>query len=649
VLAVLAFHTGALSAGWVGVDLFFVLSGFLITGLLLSEHERAGRISLRGFWVRRARRLLPGLAMLLALVAVFAVTTPGTWVPPAVSDVLGSASYSANWVRVVGEVGYWDQFRLPGPLEHTWSLAVEEQFYLVWPLVVIPILTRWGRRGLTWAAGIGVILLGSLQFVLAAGGADIERIYVGTDTRAPAFLLGAWCVLALDGQHHQRSGEREPRSAQWGLGLALVGLATACVVLDGNSRATYMGPLLVTSAFGALAVTFAARLHCDTGWSRVVTALPLRWIGRWSYGIYLFHWPLVVVLRGWQVPPSIRFAVVVALSTGLAALSYELVEHPIRLGRVRLAALVPAAATATVVAALVAVTVTGPAALANERLDDTDVAELLAPLAAADTDTSAPAQPSTSPASTSTLIAESTIASGRAESATSEYVPTADAPEAVPPRRPDRILVLGDSVPYHLRSALEAAADQSGLQLAVRAAPGCIPSPDSVDQIRVENNEVCAALSANLGRDLATYRPGMLVAYYGLSGPEVRWNGKVFPSCTPNGRVALTEQLERMLDASEHAGVTMALVPPLEPPAVDWIQRGPQVDGWRCYLDTYDKFLTEHPEVVLVPIVELLCPQLRCRSELYGVRLFEDGIHYSDAGAQLIAPWLLNEFVSSIP
>jgi peptidoglycan/LPS O-acetylase OafA/YrhL len=626
VLAVLAFHSGALRAGWVGVDVFFALSGFLITGLIVAEFERTGTVSLTRFWGRRARRLLPARALLFLVVAVGAATTPGAWVGATASDVWGSATYTANWVRLAGDVGYWDQFRAPGPLEHTWSLAVEEQFYVVWPVLMVVVLRRWGRRGAVCLAAVAALATAAAQVGLALAGSGVERLYVGTDTRAPAFALGAWCVLAAD--------PRVARSSQWrrlvpgAAGAGLAALFGACVLLDGDARSTYVGPLLVTSAVGALTVLAAA--HTRAGrLAPVVTAAPLRWIGRWSYGIYLYHWPVVVALRGWEVAPAVRFAVVAAVATVAAALSYELVEHPIRSGRLRLRALVPAAAAAIAAAGLASVALAGGAlaagGLAGQRLDDAQVAELLAPLGgapAAGAQGAADDLPGPTAAGTDT-----TLAPARA-------------------LHTDRVLVAGDSVPFHLRSALERAAAAAGLEVAVRAAPGCVPSPLTADQYRAENDELCARLVEQLPRDLDTYRPATLVVYYGLSGPEVREGGRTYDACAADGRSALTAQLGRILAAADGVGTRVALVPPLEPPAVDFVDRGAQLAGWRCYLAAYDAFGADHPDVDVVPILDLLCPQMRCRRELFGVALFRDGIHYSDDGAAAMAPWLLDQIAA---
>ena len=194
VVAVVIFHAGHLRGGYLGVDLFFVLSGFLITSLLLREHTTTGRIGLIGFWARRARRLLPALAVMLLGVALFAATiaTPRE-IETLRGDVWATIGYVANWRAITSGHDYWALFRSPSPLEHTWSLAIEEQFYLLWPLVIVG-LAAFGRNTLSRRV-IGLSLFGAtgswLIMQLTYDTANTARAYYGTDARAGALLIGA--------------------------------------------------------------------------------------------------------------------------------------------------------------------------------------------------------------------------------------------------------------------------------------------------------------------------------------------------------------------------------------------------------------------------------------------------------------------------
>ena len=314
VAAVLAFHTGVLRAGWIGVDVFFALSGYLITGLLLAEANRFGGIRLGEFWRRRARRLFPAIALLLALIALFDLIGSDAWRGPSRADVWGTVTYTANWVRLAEARSYWDLFTAPSPLEHVWSLAIEEQFYVVWPLVFL-LAWRWrGRRGATAAAAVlaGAFSVWQLWLGAAASG-GFERIYVGTDTRAPAFLFGALLVACAD------AGGRCLRSAARIVPLGIAALVVAAVRFDGEARFTYTGGLLAASTVGAITVWAAARLDRTSLPGRMLAVRPLQLVGRWSYGIYLFHWPVVVLLGAQRFDPWVQFAIVSLASTALAA------------------------------------------------------------------------------------------------------------------------------------------------------------------------------------------------------------------------------------------------------------------------------------------------------------------------------------------
>ena len=196
VAAVILYH-GQVSwakGGFLGVDVFFVLSGFLITSLLLTEHEKTGRIGLTAFWSRRARRLLPALFLVLAAVALYAVV----WAQPSElgtirGDGLASLLYVSNWKFIYTGASYFQAFQSPSPLTHTWSLAIEEQWYLLWPLAVILMMRVFrGNRKTMTAAIVGLALASAtLMAVLFHPGSDPSRVYYGTDTRSQALLVGA--------------------------------------------------------------------------------------------------------------------------------------------------------------------------------------------------------------------------------------------------------------------------------------------------------------------------------------------------------------------------------------------------------------------------------------------------------------------------
>ncbi|MFC6882238.1 acyltransferase family protein [Actinomadura yumaensis] len=330
ILGVLLFHTGHFGGGFLGVDLFFVLSGFLITGLLLDEtRARGGRLDLVAFWGRRARRLLPALAVTIAGTLLLCwASGPPALLRFALDDAPWVAANLANWHFVAERVGYWDAADTRG-FAHLWSIAVEEQFYLLWPLV-LALVARGPRahRRVAAVAAAGAALSLVLMIVLADP-ADTTRVYEGTDTRAFSLLLGALMATAPVSRLLARAGR--PACAWTGLALAC-GIGTYWAAVGGqDSPMLFRGGLFLHAL--ACAVLIACAAHAPNApFGRVLAVRPLRWLGQISYSLYLWHWPLTLLLSeerlgiaGWS-----RTAVVVAASVAAAWLSKVLVEDPIR-------------------------------------------------------------------------------------------------------------------------------------------------------------------------------------------------------------------------------------------------------------------------------------------------------------------------------
>jgi len=330
VIGVLVFHDDRLGGGFLGVDLFFAVSGLLITSLLIDEHDRSGTIDLIGFWGRRLRRLLPAALMLLvATVIVFRLfADTGEWIV-ARTDAPWAQFYVANWHLIASGNSYWDSFAAPSAFEHLWSLAIEEQFYLVWPVVVMVVLARWQLRDLTVVVAVGTIL-SIAAMVLIFDGGDPTRVYMGTDTRAFSLLVGALFALpAIRGQINRFVGNRARFATVIAVSL-LGGIGVMWVVAKGSSDWLFRGGLPAHSAMSALLAAFV--VSGLTHVSSVLSARPLVAIGRLSYSLYLWHWPVFVfvnpdrfALDGWLIT-VIRFAVSLVLSVA----SYRLVEKPVR-------------------------------------------------------------------------------------------------------------------------------------------------------------------------------------------------------------------------------------------------------------------------------------------------------------------------------
>jgi peptidoglycan/LPS O-acetylase OafA/YrhL len=345
VTAVLLFHGGVywLSGGFLGVDAFFVLSGFLITSLLLTERARTGRIRLGAFWLRRVRRLVPALLLvLLFVVAVFTNLLSQLEVTLLRGDSYAAMFYVANWRMIYRGDDYFAQTSAPSPLQHTWSLGIEEQFYLVWPLLVVVVLAFGLRRALVDLCLLGVAV-SALLAALLYDPLAVNRDYFGTDTRAQALLIG--CALGA-GLMAFREKRATVRPGQRILShRASVALSVAAVVAIGVvgwlwTHATGTGALLYYGGFTAgavaVAVVLAHAVLMPAGLiARVLAVAPLVWLGRISYGVYLWHWPLFELLNaehtGLNRGPllALRLTVTVAVS----ALSFILLEEPIRTGR----------------------------------------------------------------------------------------------------------------------------------------------------------------------------------------------------------------------------------------------------------------------------------------------------------------------------
>jgi peptidoglycan/LPS O-acetylase OafA/YrhL len=318
-LAVLSFHAwpAIAPAGYIGVDVFFVLSGYLITRILLAEHADFGAIDLRAFWVRRGLRLLPALALLLAFVACYVmIAAPPNVAGQTTLGMLSSVFYYTDFVSVAnGAVGI---------VGHTWSLAVEEQFYLVWPLVIVVALRLKGARGVLVVACIGAVLSFAMQVSLAAHGAASRRLLYAPDTNAEALLVGCAVAAAASLGWVERM---RAEALRWG---AYAGVAVLAVTYATAPGIETVAPFTLTVVALATAGLILGITSQRLPVRRVLASPPMVALGRMSYAIYLWHYPVFLLLadalRGWPAP--VLWAATLTITLIAARVSDVFVERP---------------------------------------------------------------------------------------------------------------------------------------------------------------------------------------------------------------------------------------------------------------------------------------------------------------------------------
>jgi peptidoglycan/LPS O-acetylase OafA/YrhL len=340
VLAVFFYHARVswMPGGFLGVDVFFVISGYLITSLLLREFRGAGHVSLGRFWLRRARRLLPAVGVLIAVTMVAAAILQPDRIDELRGDAVASLAYVANWHFVFVEQSYFEQFQAPSLFTHLWSLSVEEQFYLFWPLVFAAGMKLFGRGRLLLGVLAGAVGSVALAWVLFDPGSDASRVYYGTDTHAVGLLAGV--ALALVWSPIQL--RRHRGGPLVGPILDLVGALALCYVLlcfvgvHDYDLALWHGGYAWLSLATTLLV--AALAHPAARIGELMGSRPALWLGLRSYSFYLWHWPVLALTQPGidvSLPRGVLIPLQLALVLALADLSYRYVELPFR-GKARL-------------------------------------------------------------------------------------------------------------------------------------------------------------------------------------------------------------------------------------------------------------------------------------------------------------------------
>jgi peptidoglycan/LPS O-acetylase OafA/YrhL len=635
---VLAEHGGVpgMGGGFLGVDVFFVLSGFLITSLLLDELGRSGRIDLGDFWIRRARRLLPALVLMVLTVAVGRQFFSPEAIARLRDDAVAAFFWVANWMFVADKTDYFSQGAPPSPLQHAWSLGVEEQYYIGWPLLLVAVavvLAARARRRRGWATVGGVRLavfvlatLGALASaaaaILLASDTSRNRVYFGTDTRAQALLVGAAASALLVSDWSSLNRGWSLIRSRWGkwtarllpvIGLSLLGVATHYAT--GSVREFHEG-LLIAVAIAAVLVIAPVALDQRGPVAAVLAWGPVAWLGTISYGVYLWHWPIFLVLNGERTGWSglSLFGVRCAATLLVSTVSWWAIERPIRAWRpVRVPMLPLAGATAATAAAVTMLVVPVSPRPGGGPLDGS------LPPGVSSVAVVSPSPPKG-------LIPARTVAQRD-------------------PRRPFTVSVFGDSIGWTLMHFLPST---PGFQFIDHTVIGCSLVRGGpyhyLDQTLDQKSE-CESWPSRWRSEIAIDRPDAILLIVGRWETVDRVNeGRWTHIGDPPFDAYLTSELGQAVDilSSTGAPLTVANLP--------YSRRGEQPDGSLYPEDQPDRVkqwntllgrtIGQRRSVRILDLNKKLCPEGVYTAKVDGIQVRSDGVHLTDEGVKWLTPWL---------
>jgi peptidoglycan/LPS O-acetylase OafA/YrhL len=627
--AVIAYHLGYQWAGggFLGVDTFFVLSGFLITSLLLRERAGSGRISLSGFWSRRARRLLPAVFLLLIVVVVYGSTVLNAFeLDQLRGDAVASLFYVANWHFIATGQNYFNLFLTPSPLQHLWSLAIEEQFYLLWPLVVVGVMTvaKASRKAL-FIVTIAGIVISTVSMALLYSDANPSRAYYGTEARAHTLLVG--CLLALILANGLEVVPRLKRGLG-AAGIVAFGIVLVIFATASASPRLFHGGDLVFSILVAIVIAAAVQ---PVGVLRGFLGLaPLRFIGRISYGLYLWHWPVIVFVTTEETGVAGRKLTVLrlAITFAITLASFYLLERPVLRGvlkpRIALAAL-PASIAMVLAVILVGTSAGESAAAAVPRINHA-------------------AGPCTNATKGERTQADTALRK--------LGVPAED------PRDKDlKLMVVGDSRACSLLTGFEALGRAVGSPVTNAAVLGCGVVADAVGKTfamvpRSQAHSCHRVVEEAQLRGLAKGDPDVILWYSGWEIASLEVDGREILFGTPEHDRILLQRMEAIYRRLHRDGAKILIVPPVPALPIEPFLK-PSADQYAKHAHLaalYREFAATHPDdVFVVDLAGRICPGGRCTDHARGFQTQHvDSVHFTPRNAAWTARWLWPYILDSL-